>query len=337
MFVSDRLFVQGTSTKKNKDVYGWTGNPYLKLYQAAVEEENISQITILPKTINNDYHNGPAVFTQEGNGIYFTRTDFKGTKKGKNVSIGKKKIYYAAKADNNWSDAVLVPFNPDASFSVQHPALSPDGSVIYFASDQPGGFGGVDIYASRKQSDGTWGAAINCGPNINTTEDEVFPVMKEDGQFYFASRGHVGMGGLDIFTSKGSYATFSAAENLKPPMNSTKDDFGILFKNDSAGYISSNREGGLGLDDIYQFKINPVKPEQLLFAVEGEVIDRETRAPLEGIKIFLVNKTTGKDTSTLSDAQGKFRFELDDEMDYTVRGDMKKYFSKQGGRSLQKT
>lgn len=109
------------------------------------------------------------------------------------------------------------------------------------------------------------------------------------------------------------------------------DDFGILFKNDSAGYISSNREGGLGLDDIYQFKINPVKPEQLLFAVEGEVIDRETRLPLDAIKIFLVNKTTGKDTITLSDAQGKFRFELDDEMDYTVRGDMKKYFSKQEG------
>lgn len=327
-FVSDRWFVDNGSDKKS-EVYGWTGNPYLKMYQMDLSS---SRINILSQTINSEYHNGPAVFTASGDTMYLTRTDLPDKKKRKkDITVIKKTIWMSVKKGNEWGKPMELPFNNAGEFSVQHPAVSPDGSILYFASDMPGGAGGMDIYAVKKQPDGSWSVPVNCGPSINSPEDDVFPSVRSDGRFYFASKGHIGMGGLDIFTAAGSYNTFDTAENLKAPMNSPKDDFGIWFDDMFNGYISSNRNGGKGLDDIYRFKIEPAAPAEPVYAIEGQVVDKQTGAPLTNINIILLNKATGERTSTASDPMGKFHFDLQPGMDYVVSGDKDKYYSRQEG------
>jgi hypothetical protein len=305
VFVSDRWFVENEGSKKGGAVYGWTGNPYLKLYESSgLTSPNIS---VMPKPVNNESHNGPAVFTAKGDTIYFSRSKAVDNKKEKGKVIGRNYIYYAVKDGSQWQDPVEMPFNADASFSVQHPAISPDGQFLYFASDMPGGNGGTDIYASRKSADGSWSAPVNCGPNVNSAEDEGFPVIRPDGKMYFSSKGHVGMGGLDIFITHGSYNDFTLAENLRSPINTAKDDFGILFLDDHSGLLSSNRKGGRGLDDIYRFNISTPNTPSLILAAEGQVLDKMSRLPLPGLLIHLINTNSGKKASVNTDASGTFR------------------------------
>ena len=339
VFVSDRWFT-GTPGKKsrNEDVYGWTGNPYLKLYSTGSKE--LPRIELLASPINNEFHNGPAVFTAGSDTVYFTRADKSSDKKKKKsseITISKKSIYFSVKANGKWSAPEKLPFNAGGEYSVQHPALSPDGKILYFASDMPGGSGGMDLYAAKKQDAGTWGTPVNCGTNVNSEQDDVFPYVRKDGSFFFSSKGHVGMGGLDIFTSSGAFNDFTIAENLKSPLNSPRDDFGMLYLDEFSGFLSSNRRGGKGLDDIYRFTITPPqeKAEQLaqaFFAVEGQVVDKGTGSALAGISVILLNKGTGEERTVTSDEQGRFRFDLEPEMDYVVRGDNQKYFSRQEGQ-----
>ncbi|WP_256009301.1 OmpA family protein [Desertivirga xinjiangensis] len=334
VFTSDRWFVatRSASNKKN-DVFGWTGNPFLKLYYVKGEDASAT-IELLSGVINQQYHNGPAAFSPKGDTIFFTRTE---APKGKNKKLPfiSKKIFYAVKNGQDWSTPLPLNLN-SASYSVQHPALSPDGSILYFASNMPGGFGGMDIYASKKQAGGSWGQPVNCGPNVNTDEDDVFPSVRADGRFYFVSKGHIGMGGLDIFTCEGSFDSFSLPENLKAPLNSSKDDFGISFKDDMNGYLSSNRNGGKGLDDIYNFSIKPLEetesirsPEVLIFAIEGQVVEKSTGKILSNTEVILLNKKTGEQSVSISDSLGNFGFTLQPETEYVISGDRKKFISRQ--------
>lgn len=330
VFVSDRWFVQSGASKKGEDVYGWTGNPYLKLYESNGEVS--PRVNLLPKPVNNELHTGPAVFTANGDTIYFSRSEANASKKAKGKVIGRNYIYYSVKEGSGWKEPVALPFNSDGRFSVQHPALSPEGNILYFVSDMPGGLGGTDLYASRKNPDGSWGEAINCGPNVNSTEDEGFPSVKSDASFYFSSKGHVGMGGLDVFTAKGSFNNFGVAENLKSPINSPKDDFGILYLTDQSGLISSNRTGGRGLDDIYRFSISSPQMDVLVLAVEGQVLDKLDGTPLNALLIHLINTGTGKQESVVSDSSGRFRFDLEPDQDYLIKGDDDRFFTRQEGQ-----
>jgi outer membrane protein OmpA-like peptidoglycan-associated protein len=254
------------------------------------------------------------------------------SKKGKGKVIGRNFIFYSVKSGNAWKEPVALPFNSDASFSVQHPAISPDGNILYFVSDMPGGQGGSDIYASRKAFDGTWENPVNCGANVNSGDDEGFPSVRTDGKLYFSSKGHVGMGGLDVFSASGIYNEFGMAENLKSPINSPKDDFGILFLNNQSGLISSNRNGGRGLDDIYRFTINSPKADVPVLAVEGQVLDKGNGRPLGELLVHLINTNTGKQTSVMSDYLGRFRFELAPDQNYIVKGDEKLFVTRQEGQ-----
>ncbi|HXH98960.1 MAG TPA: OmpA family protein [Sphingobacteriaceae bacterium] len=343
IFVSDRWFSQGTAKKeKEKTVYGWTGNPYLKLYFADMTNPIAPKISILPQQINNEFHNATAVLTANYDTIFFTRTEIN-TNTNNKLTVGKKSIFFSKRVNDTWSGPQRISLAGHANSSIQHPALSPGGDVLYFASNKPGGLGGMDIYASKKSMDGVWGMPVNCGPNINTEEDEVFPYVHENGKFYFSSKGHVGMGGLDVLSSTGAYNEFSPAENLKFPMNSSKDDFGILFTDSHSGYISSNRKGSRGLDDIYHFTTAlgalPIAAEvpgqnqkkAINFSVEGEVMESLSGLPMKNIAIHLFNQDTGEKETTRSNEEGKFRFDLNSNMDYVVRGDREEYFSKQEG------
>ncbi|MDF3076758.1 MAG: OmpA family protein [Sphingobacteriaceae bacterium] len=333
-FVSDRWFTSDPNAKRKDVVYGWTGNPYLKLYLTD-REGKAQKISAMPKPINTLYHNGPGVFTASGDTIYFTRIDLPASRKREDINIVKKGIFRSVKQKDGWSIPVRLLGNGN-SYSVQHPALSPDGNILYFASDMPGGLGGMDIYASRKNPSGDWDTPKNCGPNINTEEDDVFPYVRKDGKFFYSTKGNIGIGGLDIFMADGSFDIFTVAENLKSPLNSAKDDFGITYADSTNGFLSSNREGGKGLDDIYRFRIIPeVAPktiQQPIFAVDGQVLEKGTGLPIESVKIILTNKTTGVETSAMSDSRGTFHFELEPEMDYVVTGDKSKYYLQQEGQ-----
>ena len=159
--------------------------------------------------------------------------------------------------ENRWGDQLIeaVPFN-DREYSVGHAALTADGQTLYFASDKPGGYGGVDIYKSVRDQSGNWAAPTNLGPSINTSGDEMFPFVSNDGTLYFSSNGHLGLGGLDVFsaTAVSTKEGWSAPENLGFPINTNSDDFGyIIDKENKNGYFVSNRAGGKGDDDIYKF------------------------------------------------------------------------------------
>lgn len=326
VFTSDRWFVTSEEDKKKEVIYGWTGNPYLKLYHATKQGETFKP-ALFP-TINQEYHTGPAAFTASGDTVYFTLTESPKGKK-KKAPFLTKKIYVSYKKGTDWTVPAAINLN-SSSYSIQHPALSPNGAILYFASNMPGGQGGMDIYASQRQADGSWGTPVNCGSNINSSDDDVFPVLRKDGRLYYSSKGNVGMGGLDIFTAEGAYNQFTLAENLKAPINSPSDDFGILFKDDLTGYLSSNRSGGMGLDDIYSFTITPQKPA-LFFAIDGEVVDKSTGAILSNVEVILLNKKTNEQLSTISDADGKFHFDLAQDMEYVITGNQTQYYSKQEG------
>ena len=328
-FVSDRLNTDDQAsnavTGENDKIYGWTGNGYLKLYEIDTTDKESPVINRFPGSINSKYHNGPVTASSDFNELYFSRTDISDATKDKKLKVGQKFIYYSQRKGGAWSEATLVPFNKGEDFSVQHPALSPDGTTLYFSSDMPGGYGGLDLYASRKLGDGTWGKPENCGTVVNTSLDEVFPSVAANNMLYFSSRGHYGLGGLDLFSAEGSYTSFSNLQNLKAPYNSTKDDFGILFLDKDNGLLSSNRSGGLGLDDIYRFRTLPSVVEMPVFAVEGKIVDH-TGAPVNNAVVALLNKTTGKTTGVFTNPSGQFHFDLDPENDFTVRADSKMSF-----------
>ncbi|MDQ8006308.1 MAG: OmpA family protein [Pedobacter sp.] len=326
ILISDRW----QKNKKGEEIYGWTGNPYLKIYSASASSK---QVDILKGTINKGFHSGPLAVYPSLDTVIFTRAVMSANKKMKIGDTGKQYLLVAVKKGDEWVAKEKLPFNEEGLFSVQHPALSPDGKVLYFASDMPGGLGGMDLYYSEKLPNGTWSKPLNCGDQVNTPQDDVFPTVRQDGKFYFASKGHIGMGGLDVFSAVGSKNNFKEVENLRAPLNSPKDDFGILFNNDlKTGYLSSNRNGGVGLDDIYRFTTGiKAEPKSQIYAVNGSVVEKGTNAPIAGLEVLLINKGNGTETKVFSDAQGKFAFTLEKETDYIVKGNPQQYFTTQSG------
>lgn len=328
LFVSDRW----QKDKKGEKIYGWTGNPYLKIYSVS---RTGKQVSMLKGNINQGFHSASLAVNATLDTIIFTRAVMPDSKKAKAGEVGKQYLLLAVKNNDEWIAKTQLPFNENGQFSVQHPALSPNGQTLYFASDMPGGFGGMDLYYSEKLPDGTWSKAVNCGSQINTPQDDVFPTVRQDGKFYFASKGHIGMGGLDIFSAVGEKNSFKTVENLRAPINSPKDDFGVVFNEDlKTGYLSSNRVGGVGLDDLYRFTIGikaEPKAKEKTYAVNGLAVEKGTNIPIAGLEVVLINKSNGSETTIRSNEEGKFAFNLEKETDYLVRGNQDQYFTSQTG------
>ncbi len=248
--------------------YAWNDKPFLDLY---VADRNATGELVNPrifaKELNSRYHEGPVVFNKEGFIIYFTRSNFFQKKVGKShEDINNLKIFRAIKVGEKWGQITNLHFNSD-EYSCGHPALSADGKRLYFASDMPGGYGGTDIYVCEKQGK-KWGTPKNLGDSINTEGNEMFPHMHKDGTLYYSSTGLFGLGGLDIFMAAPKDSTLSAflpPVNIGSPINSSKDDFAFTISDDKRdGYLSSNRKGGQGDDDIYYFKLNKDESPDIL-------------------------------------------------------------------------
>lgn len=239
-----------------------TEQPYYKAYvyqQYAGDNSNTYLEELAPALLGKyDYHIGPVCLSSAEDTLYATINiqgkDVPVTGKGIVNGVRQLQIYQSVKKNGKWETPVLMSGINVAGYSSSHAVLSSGGDVLYFVSDRPGGHGQTDLWYSEKQADGTWGEPINCGNQVNTVASETFPTVNEEGILYFSSRGYAGMGGYDIYRVKGAKSNWETPENMKVPFNSAGDDLGLILKrNGYEGYLASNRQGGMGKDDIYYF------------------------------------------------------------------------------------
>lgn len=254
-----------------KRVWNWNNQPYLNIYEATKDSNNqLENVTMLSKEVNKKFHEGPASYSQDGGLMVFTRNNYK--EKSEN---GERKLtmhYRVKDEEGEWGEILDFIFN-NKEYSVGHPSVTGNGKTIYFASNMPGGNGGTDIYKIEKQGDG-WTTPINLGESINTEGNEMFPFIHSNNMLFFASDGQVGLGGLDIFVAKVEANNYSNIQNLGYPLNTQKDDFGLILDNQQKiGYFSSNRPGGIGSDDIYGF--NLLKPFTFCTEIKGLAKDSD--------------------------------------------------------------
>ncbi|WP_319479248.1 OmpA family protein [uncultured Draconibacterium sp.] len=321
VFTSDRK--ENLSDKIN--TYGWTEFSYLNLFCTIPQYykvfwNGLPEPKKMSTSFNQNYHDGPACFSSDYRMVYITRTVAKkGKKLDGNIKTHLLKIYYAEIDDDKHLDYKAFAFNSD-DYSVGHPALSEDGQQIIFSSDMPGGMGGSDLYMCTMK-DGTWGEPVNLGETINSEEDEVFPYWVNDSVLFFSSDGHLGYGGLDIFQANFEKDAWRKPENLKSPLNSSYDDFGIVLKDNlKEGMFSSNRPEGKGNDDIYGFKnlerINVVSEPVL--QISGRVVD-QSNMPLEGATVFLLDPITSQVKVLITDKNGVYSDEADYNQNYVPK------------------
>lgn len=288
----------------------------------------------MDKSVYNEenYHIGPIMSNQKGNVLYVTRT-YPGpsgeiSKENKMKFRTNNLELYVYTENNGKYEVVPFPYNDIKKHSVGHAALSQDEKTLYFVSDMAGGLGGTDIWYCELQSDGSWGKPQNAGPAINTSQEEMFPNIGTDGTLYYSSNGLPGMGGLDIFSAKGAKNNWSKPANLRYPVNSAGDDFAFItnIANEDAvmGYLSSNRRGGAGNDDIYSF--SNIKPKMIL-ALKGLTVNKKTGELLEAATVTLYANGRQIVAKQSSKADGTFFFELAKGTDYTVLGQKEKFYS----------
>ncbi len=244
-----------SSRRKSGPVDRNIGETFFELFYAELGPNKIPARPVsFSLELNSRLHEGPVTFNREGDRILLTRNNLRDgiTRADAQGRVGLK-IYEARRGEYDWVGVTELPFNND-QFSCMHPALSPDGNRIFFASDKPGGYGGFDLYVVERRGN-MWSDMVNLGPEINTPGNEVFPFIHETGTLFFSSDGHKGMGQLDIFFINLSTRTWGAVTPLSEPFNSRFDDFGfVLDPEGKAGFFTSNRPGGLGKDDLYGFR-----------------------------------------------------------------------------------
>jgi len=294
MFVAERVEFNFVDYNVND----FNGEPFLNMYASEIKGDKVKKSKSFSKQINTDYHDGPACLSADGNTLYFTRVVYKNKKDFVNYA----KIFIASGSGRNWGNTKPFEHNSD-NYSVAHPTISNDGSLMFFTSDMPGGFGGKDIYVSTKQGDG-WGKPINLGPDINTTGNEMFPSIRKDGILFFSSTGLPGFGGLDIYSAKSIDNKWILIRNEGLNINSSYDDFSTAFLNDSMGYFSSNRLGGKGKDDIYMYSFTNKS-----ITLSGKVLLTEnSNDPAKNVNVMLQDEKGNALDSTKTNDNGIFEF-----------------------------
>ena len=292
--------------------HSWTNQSYTNLYSSLMADNgSLLEPEKFSKKINSKYHESTPVFTNDGLTMYFTRNNYLNGKKGRDSEKGVLlKLYKATKNEGEWDNVSELPFNSN-QYSCAHPALSPDEKTLYFSSNMPGSKGMSDIYKVAILSDGNFGKPINLGDKINTQARETFPFISKNNELYFASDGHPGLGGLDVFVAQlNENDTHGKIKNVGEPVNSNFDDFGfIIDTNSNIGFFSSNRENdNLGYDDIYRFTETIQMLKELQQSLMGVVVDSSTQLPIEGVKLALFDVNYVKLSEVISDKEGKFDF-----------------------------
>ena len=317
VYGKDFYFASGRNTSRK--TYQWNEEPYLEIYKATNVGGTMKNAELLNGDVNTKYHESNAVISADGKRMYFDRNDyFEGDYDKSASGINQINLYYAENIDGKgWSGVVSAPFNNN-EYSTGHPALSQDGNTLYFVSDMPGGKGGSDIYMVAINSDGSLGTPERLGDNINTEGKELFPYIDSNGTLYFSSNGHMGIGGLDVFYAEAQGDGFDVVNNLGKGVNSSADDFAYKYDPTSqSGYVSSNREGGMGSDDIYMVEAVEV-PCEVTIAVL--VINENTNAAVAGARVDLYDTMGNRLSTKTSNVDGMVSFKAACDQAHEVQG-----------------
>ena len=330
MYYKDELVYSSAVDSSNfhTRIYHWNEQPFLNMYLGELNKEasDVTKISEFSDNINTRYHEATLAFTPDYETVYFTRNNYDGDLGRDDDGTNHLKLYSAEirkdlenikdrDSVSNWYNVKELPFNSE-DYSVGHPTISEDGKLLYFVSDMPGSIGSTDIfvvdileYNSDKASDSTgYSIPRNLGTSINTPGREMFPFITGDNM-YFASDGHLGLGGLDVFHSKMEDNVFTNPVNLGSPLNSKLDDFNFIVKEElNTGFVCSNRKGGKGDDDIYSFVRIP-SPEVLCEQnVRGYVSNTITGERIANVELSLFDQTNNKIETTTSDLNGAYKF-----------------------------
>lgn len=315
------IFTADKTAFRNSKTANWTGRSYLDIYFTQKDRDGKWLSPMLLKgSVNGEYHEGPACFNKAGNVVYFTRSNYFKKKMAKSAkNENNLKLFRAELVNDKWTNVTEMPYNSD-EYSCGHPTLSADDKTLYFISDVPGGMGGTDIY--KTTFDGTkWSEPQNLGNVINTSGNEMFPYMHSDGTFYFSSDAHTNMGGLDVFMTYFDGEKWLQVENLNYPLNSSKDDFAFVLKNDNkTGFVSSNRNSN---DKIYE-----VTKNDPTFLLSGYV--NQKGKPSEAIDsaiIEIYNITNNTKETVLTDKDGKYKVRLAPKSQFVIKARKAMHFA----------
>lgn len=322
----------------SKKVMQWTGQSFTNLFSVELKPDGtFGQATKIDKGLNSKFNESTPVFTKDGKYVYFTRNNFNN---GKRESDEKRntllKLYKATKKGDKWKNVTELPFNSNL-YSVAHPALSPDEKVLYFASDMPGSLGQSDLYKANINDDGSLDTPINLGKEINTPGRETFPYVTENNELFFATDGRPGLGGLDVFVSQLTDDGIPGPPiNIGAPINGKTDDFGfIIDAKTRKGFFTSNREGGLGNDDIYKFlEIKKLECEQSL---SGVVVDAKTLDLLPQSEVILLDSKFKEIQKVFADDKANYKFSVTCGETYYVRVNKKDYETSEQKLTISKT
>lgn len=288
-FTSSRAGVMG------KSIDPATGKTYSDIFEAQMDKAGkFGKATPLPEPVNSKEIEGGSAITKKIDMMFFARS----------VDAGNSQLWVSTKVGPLWGEPVKVNFCEETS-RYSSPSISADGTMLFFSANLPGGQGDNDIWMSKyEKATKKWGAPTNLGADINTAGNDDYPFITDDGVLYFSSAGYPGMGGLDIYKAeKTGEGQWGNVTNMKYPINSPGDDFGIVFEGSKEkGFFSSNREGTKGDVDVWSFVYAP-----LLLSIEGVVTDCNSKTPIEGASVKLVG-SDGSTAKTKTDATGTYKF-----------------------------
>ena len=306
---SEIYFTSSRSGGFSNKIDDRTGETFTDIYSSKLNKKGKWSVpTMLTEPINSAGNEGSVVLNKRGTTMYFTKCDVQ-----KKKSLGCN-IYVSNRKGKVWGPPTMLQIKVDSNTTLGHPTISEDEIILIFSSDLSGGYGGKDLWIVKQQKRGKWSDPVNLGPAVNTSNDEMFPFLHSDGTLYFASTGHIGMGGFDIFKSHlDENDTYSSITNLKYPVNSPGHDFGMIIeKSGERGYLTSDRKGGKGGDDIYQFELPP-----LVLAMRGVVTDSKTGVIITNAKVIL-SSSKGAAVETKTDNTGSYNFKLDPLLSYEI-------------------
>jgi outer membrane protein OmpA-like peptidoglycan-associated protein len=311
----------------------WTNQSFTNFYVSERTEENdLINPERFSKTINSKFHEDTPVFTKDLKTVYFTRNNFTEGKIGRDEKqVINLKLYKAVlNNEGKWENVTELPFN-SSTYSVAHPALSPDGKTLYFASNMPGTNGQSDIFKVAILGDNQYGTPEKLSNAINTEARETFPFITQDNELYFASDGHQGLGGLDVFVTKiNPDGSIGPVVNLGTPINGPMDDFAFIIDNSTRkGYFSSNRSGGKGLDDIYGFTEKEPLVIECKSELAGFVTDEESGVILPGSTVSLFDDKFNLLSKVTTDDKSLYQFEVKCGQKYYLRAEKSEYESKE--------
>jgi peptidoglycan-associated lipoprotein len=295
------IFTSTRDASTGKDMDNWTGQNFSDLFVSKLDPKGQWSTPVLLESanvLNTEANEGNPSVNSKFTQLYFTRCfNDKATLQGCKIMVSRR-------AGRNWSEPKALNLGGDSTTVFGNPCISPDELTLFFTSNLPKGYGGRDIWVStRKTPADNFGRAVNAGPVINTPDDEMFPFMRNDTSLYFSSNGHPGLGGLDIFRSTFSSGEWQKPVNLQVPVNSPGDDFGIVFHpEEDRGFLSSNRKGGKGSDDLYSF-VNP----PVIFTLSGVVKDDKSLQFIPGAVVKLTG-SNGTSVEARTDAKGFYSF-----------------------------